>query len=94
MARSKATSTDSLNKAVTAALIIAFGLLALVISYKAVSQSTDDRSKATEREFNLHSCPSNGWLNCMPGTRISMLCNPDFLHWAYKNCPDFKGPAY
>jgi hypothetical protein len=40
-------------------------------------------------------CPKTEWVNCMPGPdKIKSECNSQYLEWAKKNCPDFKGAAY
>lgn len=40
-------------------------------------------------------CPEGDYVDCMPGPGIKKSqCSSEFLQWAQKNCPDFKGAAY
>ena len=45
--------------------------------------------------YGLYQCPSSSWVNCMPSTDQTTRpqCQPDFLDWASKNCPNFQGAA-
>jgi len=42
-----------------------------------------------------YTCPSNGWVDCMPGPDQGkkIECTQSFLQWAKTNCPDFQGVA-
>lgn len=40
-------------------------------------------------------CPQEEWLNCMPGFGpADSRCTTEFLQWAQKACPGFKGATY
>ncbi len=39
-------------------------------------------------------CPKTGYIDCMPGPDKKPECNPNYLEWVKKNCPNFKGIAY
>lgn len=47
----------------------------------------------TTKKFN---CPKNDYVDCMPGPdrKNNIECSSEFLQWAQKNCPNFKGAAY
>ena len=40
-------------------------------------------------------CPVTEWINCIPSFNSPKLsqCDPEFLRWAIKSCPNFKGAA-
>ena len=40
-----------------------------------------------------YSCPSNGWVDCMPSTTSKPECSTEAMNWYQINCPDFKGAA-
>jgi|GEM_PF-2168848 len=40
-----------------------------------------------------YTCPSNGWVDCMPGTIAKPECSQEAMSWYQINCPDFKGAA-
>lgn len=42
----------------------------------------------------IFTCPPTGWIDCMPGESAKPGCSADYVTWAEKNCPDFKGIAY
>lgn len=59
------------------------------------------------RDFDRHyppkQCPPSDTVNCMPrivkdndlvNPEIKVDCSQDFLQWAKKNCPGFKGAVY
>ncbi|MCL4384394.1 hypothetical protein M1116_02985 [Patescibacteria group bacterium] len=52
-------------------------------------------SQQVDRLYGLLQCPTTDWVNCMPSTdqKPRPQCQPDFLQWATKNCPNFKGAA-
>ncbi|MDP4011054.1 MAG: hypothetical protein Q8P72_02380 [Candidatus Roizmanbacteria bacterium] len=41
-------------------------------------------------------CPSNGWIDCMPMVVKSRAyqCEKEFISWAENTCPGFEGVAY
>jgi len=40
-------------------------------------------------------CPEGEYLDCMPGPGPTKFqCQSEYLNWASKTCPDFKGAAY
>lgn len=42
-------------------------------------------------------CPESEWVNCMPFLapgKPPERCQPEYLDWAARNCPAFKGPVY
>jgi hypothetical protein len=42
-----------------------------------------------------YTCPVGEWVDCMPPIGDQKpQCKKDFLDWATKNCPGFKGAAY
>lgn len=43
-----------------------------------------------------YSCPEGEWVDCMPKVDASPVpqCSQEYLTWASKNCPNFKGAAY
>jgi len=38
-------------------------------------------------------CPTNGWVDCMPGPDVKPECSADAMAWYKANCPNFKGAA-
>lgn len=41
-----------------------------------------------------YTCPSNGWVDCMPGPGpIKKECTPTAMDWYKANCPNFQGGA-
>ena len=41
-----------------------------------------------------YQCPKSDWVDCMPGPGpVKAECGQEYLDWAQKNCPDFKGAA-
>jgi len=43
---------------------------------------------------NNYTCPAGEWVDCMPGPGPAKpQCRKDYLDWAVKNCPDFRGAA-
>jgi len=40
-------------------------------------------------------CPDSPWVDCMPSpdSPPQPQCQPDYLQWAYQNCPGFQGAA-
>lgn len=55
---------------------------------------TSKRKEEAESQ-NGYKCLETEWINCIPSTRITQPeCRQDYLEWAEKNCPGFKGVAY
>ncbi len=49
----------------------------------------------TPTEPVTYTCPSNGWVDCMPGTGTAKKeCSPEAMAWLKANCPNFQGGAY
>jgi len=43
---------------------------------------------------NNYICPAGEWVDCMPGPGPGKPeCQKDYLGWATKNCPGFRGAA-
>lgn len=44
---------------------------------------------------NIYTCPTSEWVDCLPSpdSPAKAECQKDFLDWATKNCPNFKGAA-
>lgn len=41
-----------------------------------------------------YTCPSNGWVDCMPSPNtIKRECSPAAMNWYKDNCPNFQGGA-
>jgi hypothetical protein len=38
-------------------------------------------------------CPSNGWVDCMPGPNTKPECSTEAVAWYKANCPNFQGGA-
>ncbi len=40
-------------------------------------------------------CPETEWVDCLPGPGpVKAQCQKEYLDWAKKNCPNFRGAAY
>jgi hypothetical protein len=47
----------------------------------------------TPKSPEAYTCPSNGWVDCMPGPQVKPECTPEAMSWYKTNCPNFKGGA-
>lgn len=60
-----------------------------------IPETSDMCPAPTKTPSTLYTCPSNGWVDCMPGPRagVKYECTPEAFSWYQTNCPDFKGGA-
>lgn len=56
----------------------------------------DAGGKCIKEKFNgkNFTCPKTEYIDCMPGPDKKLECNPIYLDWVKKNCPNFKGVVY
>lgn len=45
---------------------------------------------------DLYFCPTNGWVNCIPGPNrnVDAICSKEAQDWYKANCPNYQGVAY
>jgi hypothetical protein len=54
-----------------------------------------DAQGSCVKESGVFTCPTNGWVDCMPGPgKDTNKCSPEAMSWYKKSCPNFKGGAY
>ncbi len=55
-----------------------------------------NRTQTKRIEIKKYVCPETEWVGCMPMVPKDRQwqCESDYLNWAQKNCPGFKGAAY
>lgn len=65
-----------------------------VIADKILSTFSFSKIEAVSPAPSLYTCPTGGWIDCMPGTDAKPGCSTEAINWYKENCPDFKGVAY
>lgn len=76
-------------------LVYRLSLSAFTESNLQTYKTTFDQILSTFK-FLDHTCPVNGWENCMPilSENAKKECTPEAIEWKKKNCPNFQGTAY
>lgn len=64
------------------------------IADKIFSTFSFTKSETVKATPSLYTCPTGGWIDCMPGTDIKPGCSTEAINWYQENCPDFRGVAY
>ena len=88
------------SKLVIIGLVLFVGIYAYLM-FHSYGTINDQISKSLHEKKNSSPtpalvCPQGEYINCMPvvGVEQSKLCSKEYLTWAQKNCPGFKGAAY
>jgi hypothetical protein len=57
------------------------------------TQSSEINKSATGSSSIKYTCPTSGWVDCMPGPEKRPECSAEAMSWYKTNCPNFQGGA-
>lgn len=86
-------------------ILILTGLIGIGLKFFMPSASSPPQASPSPNQTS-YTCPTSEYINCMPqivddseiskqlSNQQQKICSNDYISWASKNCPGFKGATY
>lgn len=84
------TDNDTYNFLITATYPIDSNQIPL---FKQVTDQILSTFQFVDKTPTTYTCPSSGWVDCMPGTTVKLECSTEAMTWYKTNCSNFQGAA-